>query len=65
MTNELTPETLSINMELQMMEMSWSSALIEWESAGLDDVPTDNLFKMQEVLSEEINKRQKKNMYFN
>lgn len=37
--------------------MKWSTGLIEWESAGLDDVPTELLLQYFNALSEEIEKR--------
>lgn len=36
---------------------TYHSALIEWESGGLEDVPTYWLERFKEDLEEEINKR--------
>ena len=57
MTNLLNKETLSIDMESKMIEMSWSAALIEWESGGFDDIPTKNLIEFKASLTKEIEKR--------
>lgn len=38
-------------------KMRYGVALIEWESCGLDDIPTSNLIEFHKTLTTEINKR--------
>ena len=39
--------------------MKWDTALIEWESGGLNDVPTENILDFLHALSTELKSRQK------
>ena len=38
-------------------KMTLGHALIEWESAGLDDVPTESLKELAKLLENEVNNR--------
>jgi len=41
-------------------KMTWHSALVEWESCGLDDIPTENLNEFIDAIMTEINRRNPK-----
>ena len=44
-------------MNKERIPMTWSVSLIEWESLGLDDIPTANLICLFQELKAELEKR--------
>ena len=48
---------LAANQKKHDIEISWSSALIELEGGGFDDVPTKNLIKLLNQIGVELDMR--------